>query len=191
MKYDVLTYRLNLPLVHEGYNFWANDFVGVDEEYVPLTEELCNRNGSINPVAEVGKALIGQSRHTVAALFTCLVELVTKKLSDPEGQRAMRSLRIKLQRQFDELLGDNGVFFFPTHPTVAPYNYQPLFQWVNCAYTVLFNSLALPATHIPMGLNDRGIPTGIQVAAKRYNDHLTVAIACELEKAFGGYVKPS
>jgi len=43
-----------------------------------------------------------------------------------------------------------------------------------------------------MGLSKaEGVPLGIQVAAGDRNDKLTVAVAIELEKAFGGWVPPT
>ncbi|RWR98397.1 hypothetical protein B4U79_13549 [Dinothrombium tinctorium] len=34
------------------------------------------------------------------------------------------------------------------------------------------------------------MPLGVQVAAIEYNDHLTIAVAEEIEKVFGGWVPP-
>ena len=53
-----------------------------------------------------------------------------------------------------------------------------------------FNLLGLPATEVPLGLNERGLPLGVQVAAARGRDHLSIAVAIELERAFGGWVPP-
>jgi len=50
--------------------------------------------------------------------------------------------------------------------------------------------MELPATQVPLGLDDRGLPLGVQVIAARGNDHLTIAVALELERAFGGWVPP-
>ena len=43
---------------------------------------------------------------------------------------------------------------------------------------------------IPLGLNSRGLPLGVQAAAGPDNDHLAIAVAVELERAFGGWVPP-
>lgn len=42
-------------------------------------------------------------------------------------------------------------------------------------------------TQVPMGLKN-GLPVGIQVVAAPYQDRLCIAVAKELERAFGGYV---
>ena len=44
---------------------------------------------------------------------------------------------------------------------------------------------------MPLGLNDDGLPLGVQVAAGRDRDHVAIAVALELERAFGGWVPPA
>ena len=48
----------------------------------------------------------------------------------------------------------------------------------------------MPVTQVPLGLGDDGLPLGVQVAAGDGNDHLSIAVALELEKVFGGWVPP-
>lgn len=55
----------------------------------------------------------------------------------------------------------------------------------------MFNALGLPVTQCPIGLSRKGLPVGIQIAANKCNDHLTIAVAKEFEKAFGGWVPPN
>jgi len=59
------------------------------------------------------------------------------------------------------------------------------------SYAGAINCTELAATHIPMGLGSVGLPVGFQVAAGPYQDRLTLAIAEELEREFGGWVSPS
>lgn len=92
---------------------------------------------------------------------------------------------------FQDLLGDDGVLFVPPHPTPALYHNQPLTKPLNAAYTAIFNVLGLPVTQVPLGLGSWGVPVGVQVVASLHNDHLTLAVAAELERAFGGWVSPS
>jgi len=51
-------------------------------------------------------------------------------------------------------------------------------------------AIALGVT-IPLGLNDRGLPLGIQAAVAPGSDHVAVAVALQLERAFGGWVPPT
>jgi fatty acid amide hydrolase 2 len=45
-------------------------------------------------------------------------------------------------------------------------------------------------TEVPLGLSDGGLPVGVQVAAAPGADHVTIAVAQELERVFGGWVPP-
>jgi fatty acid amide hydrolase 2 len=47
--------------------------------------------------------------------------------------------------------------------------------------------LELPVTQVPIGVGENGMPLGVQVVAAHGNDHLTIAVALELEKKFGGW----
>lgn len=161
-----------------------------DQANPKFSAEMLNREGNVNAATELFKWLINRSNHTFPAVELALLEQITEKLQTPSERERMVVLREKLVRQFQELLSTNGVFLFPTHPTVAPLHNQPIFQPFNFAYTSIFNSLALPTTQVPLGLSSTGIPVGIQVVAARDQDRLCLALACELEKAFGGWVKP-
>ena len=52
----------------------------------------------------------------------------------------------------------------------------------------LFNLAGLPVPQVPLGLNGRGLPLGVQVAAGPGRDHVSIRVAQELERAFGGWV---
>ena len=41
-----------------------------------------------------------------------------------------------------------------------------------------------------MGLTDNGLPLGVQVVAAPGHDHVSIAVAVELERAAGGWVDP-
>lgn len=75
-------------------------------------------------------------------------------------------------------------------PLPAPFHCAPLVNPYNFSYSALFNVLHVPATQVPLGLNADGIPLGIQVVAARNRDRHCLAVAEELERAFGGWVPP-
>jgi fatty acid amide hydrolase 2 len=54
----------------------------------------------------------------------------------------------------------------------------------------VFNLAAVPVTQVPLGLDEAGLPLGVQVAAGPGNDHVSIAVALELERVFGGWVPP-
>jgi fatty acid amide hydrolase 2 len=62
---------------------------------------------------------------------------------------------------------------------------------MNFPFSGIFNALELPVTQVPLGLDANGLPLGIQVVGAKGCDHLTIAVAMQLEKAFGGWTPPS
>lgn len=152
-------------------------------------EQLANLEGKINPWWELFKWVFGKSDHTFIALATCLMEKGGCSFGDEKHQYLIKE-RDALRLELLDILGDDGVFLYPTHPTSAPYHNQPLVKPFNFSYTGIINVLKLPATNIPMGLDSSGLPIGLQVVSKENNDRLCLAVANELEKAFGGWVPP-
>jgi len=145
-------------------------------------------NPPINPYVELLLWLLGRARHTLPAIFLGVGEKIR---NSPAKDEELKRVRDSLRQEIEQLLGDDGVFLYPTHPLPAPFHNQPLLLTFNFAYTGVFNVLGLPATAVPMGLAaEEGVPIGIQVVASRYRDRLTLAVASALEKAFGGWVPP-
>ncbi|MGZ5836414.1 MAG: amidase, partial [Xanthobacteraceae bacterium] len=48
----------------------------------------------------------------------------------------------------------------------------------------------LPATAIPTGFSDEGLPIGIQAIAPQYGDFTSIHLAKLLEKEYQGFVPP-
>jgi fatty acid amide hydrolase 2 len=145
---------------------------------------------TINAWVELAKSVFGHSNHTFIAIMTAL----TEKFGTQPGSSKHKYLleeRDNTIEDFKEILKDDmSVFLYPTHPTVAPYHNEPLFKAFNFSYTALINMLGMPACTIPLGLGSEGLPVGIQAIANYNNDRLCLAVACELEKAFGGWRAP-
>ncbi|XP_020496024.2 fatty-acid amide hydrolase 2-B [Labrus bergylta] len=139
----------------------------------------------VKPLWELLKWMCGRSSHTFAAIGLTLLEIHSSKASP-----FIIEQKEKLQKAMEELLGSDGVFLYPTHPRVAPITHHPLFRPFDFAYTGVINILGLPATQCPLGLNEEGLPLGVQVVAGKLQDHLTLEVALYLEKAFGGWRKP-
>lgn len=56
-------------------------------------------------------------------------------------------------------------------------------------YTQWFNLLAAPAAVVPVGRSPEGLPIGVQIAGRPYEDELVLGIAAAVERAFG-YIAP-
>lgn len=151
-----------------------------------FSDELAERKGHINFFVEFLQWLIGQSRFTFPAITLGIVESTVLEQSDRYA-----CMLQDLQRQFEEILGSDGILLFPSHPMCAPHHNEALFKPFNFTYTGIFNVLTFPATQVPLGLGKEKLPVGVQVIASPYNDRVTMAVAVELEKVFGGWVSPS
>lgn len=147
---------------------------------------LGNQEGEVSLWTELPKMLLFQSKFTLPAIMR-LIDLNVLPPTDPKWAEKERD---NLRKEILELLGDNGVLLFPSCPTEAPYHYASFFRPYNYAYWSIFNVLKLPVTQIPLGMTKSGLPVGLQIVAGPNNDHLTIAVAEELEKTFGGWVPP-
>ncbi|EDW16125.1 fatty-acid amide hydrolase 2 [Drosophila mojavensis] len=147
--------------------------------------QLLGNGVQLNPFVELFKKLLGQSEFSMAAIYSLIDSLLPK-----ENEKLIRSATKKCKAALQELLGENGVLIFHSSPRTAPFHYYPLFKFLDFSYFSLFNVLGLPATQVPMGLDSKGMPLGIQVVSNHNNDRLCLAVAEELERAFGGWVPP-
>ncbi|XP_054070609.1 fatty-acid amide hydrolase 2 isoform X2 [Rissa tridactyla] len=153
-----------------------------------FTDLLGDHGKPVWPLWELMKWLVGMSSHTLPAIALGLTEKLMKL--NPGANAKLVSMGKSLQEEMEALLGPDGVLLYPSHPTVAPRHHSPICTPFNFAYTAIFNVLGLPVTQCPLGLSSEGLPLGIQLVAASYNDHLTLAVARYLEKAFGGWVIP-
>jgi fatty acid amide hydrolase 2 len=134
-------------------------------------------------------ALRGRGDHTTAILITLAVERVHRHMPTGRTRRALAAVA-SLRAEVAGILGADAVLLHQPHPRVAPKHGATIGRaWVITPAAV-FNLLGLPVTQVPLGLNRRGLPLGVQVAAADGNDHLTIAAALELERRFGGWVSP-
>jgi fatty acid amide hydrolase 2 len=95
-----------------------------------------------------------------------------------------------LEEELLEMLGDQGVMLFPSYSCVAPKHDWPKLQFCHWVHTAVFNALGSPSTQTPLGLNHQGIPLGVQVVGAPGRDHVTMAVAMEMERLFGGWSPP-
>jgi fatty acid amide hydrolase 2 len=119
--------------------------------------------------------------HLVEAAPARFVRTRTTRRIVDSARRAADSLA--------ETIGD-GVLLYPPFPRVAPRHRTTLGQPWLATNTAVFNMFGLPATQVPLGLTEDGLPLGVQVVAAPGNDHVAIAVALELERCGGGWVDP-
>jgi len=83
------------------------------------------------------------------------------------------------------------VLLHPAHPSTAPRHGRTFGRPWLLTPAAVFNLAQVPVTEVPLGLSDEGLPVGVQVAAGRDRDHVSIAVALELERIFGGWTPPS
>jgi len=57
-------------------------------------------------------------------------------------------------------------------------------------YTQWFNLLAAPAAVVPVGRSPEGLPVGVQVVARPFEDEMALAIASVIDREFGFAAPP-
>ena len=147
-------------------------------------ERKLSRYRKFNFAIELLRWITGTSDHIFPVLGLVAQERYYKK----KVNKKYLKLAMELRDEMQELLGKNGVLLFPTYTMTAPKHNSMLLLINHWTYAAIFNVLQMPVTQVPLGLDANGLPLGLQVAALPGNDHLTLAIALELEKVFGGWV---
>jgi fatty acid amide hydrolase 2 len=130
--------------------------------------------------------VLSRGRHTLPTRLTVLAEALPSRSPTRAKLLAQAS---ELAAELVETIGD-GVLLHPAQLSVAPPHRGTYGRpWITTPSSV-FNLAGVPVTEVPLGLGSGGLPVGVQVAAAPGADHLSIAIALELEAVFGGWVQP-
>jgi fatty acid amide hydrolase 2 len=154
----------------------------------PTFSEMLGCGVPIRAGRELVRFALGRSPHTLPAIGLALLERVPALLPDQSGR--FIALGQALRGEILDLLGPRGVLLYPPYPTPAPRHNKPLLPPFNWVYTAIWNVLEMPVTQAPLGLNAAGLPLGVQIVGAHAQDHVTIAVALELERAFGGWRPP-
>ncbi len=178
--------RVSLP----GVRMVLQPYLNAMRESGTLREILVEGYGSeVPPLRRLfTDAARRRGRHTAPLLITLASENVSKYAPKRLERRAAAAER-SIAAEVEDAIGD-GVLLHPPFARVAPRHGRTVGRPWLLAPTALFNMIGLPVTQVPLGLNDAGLPLGVQVAAGRDRDHVAIAVALELERAFGGWVAP-
>jgi fatty acid amide hydrolase 2 len=150
----------------------------------PAFSELLADGGPFRLEVEVLRTLVGAGRYSWPALFFSIGERFGRR-SEARLRQALKETR-RFVRSFEDLVGVEGVLVTPTHPRIAPRHRGAVLRPLDFLYTAAFNVLRVPVTSAPAGL-ESGMPVGVQLAAARGCDHLTIAAASALESALGAW----
>lgn len=102
---------------------------------------------------------------------------------------AAQRLRHEVSAGFDDLLGDDAVLLVPTANARAWPAEGPLPSRAGSTDDPMVtlntpdnNFTGHPAVSVPMGLDDHGVPCGLQIVAPRFADGLALGLAAHIER---------
>jgi amidase len=58
------------------------------------------------------------------------------------------------------------------------------------SYSQWFNLLGFPGAVVPIGRSREGLPIGVQVVGRAWEDEAVLAVAAKIEAATGGFRRP-
>jgi aspartyl-tRNA(Asn)/glutamyl-tRNA(Gln) amidotransferase subunit A len=99
-----------------------------------------------------------------------------------------QQVRTLIKAEFDQVLTDVDALLAPTSPSVAfkigAKTDDPLLMYLNDACTLPVNIAGLPGISVPCGLSD-GLPVGLQVIGKAFDEATILRVADAYERAAG------
>ncbi len=84
-------------------------------------------------------------------------------------------------------MADYDVIIGPVMPTVTKPHHHGLAEISDFSHTMVHNLTGWPAAVVRCGTSGDGLPIGVQVAARPWQDVTALAVAGHLENVFGGW----
>ena len=115
---------------------------------------------------------------------------------------ALKAARLRnlLRREFALLMEEVDVLALPTNVTPAfPIDVEGKLSGgkprgdhsITSMLTVPFNYVGMPAISVPCGLTAEGLPVGLMIAGRHWEDHVVLRVAYAAQQAItGGYLVP-
>jgi aspartyl-tRNA(Asn)/glutamyl-tRNA(Gln) amidotransferase subunit A len=102
--------------------------------------------------------------------------------------RKAQKIRTLIARDFDDAYKKCDVILTPTTPTAAfglGEKLDPISMYLNDVFTVPASLAGLPGVSVPTGLNSDGLPLGLQLIGRSFDEEIMFKVAGALEKAAG------
>ena len=100
-----------------------------------------------------------------------------------------QKVRTLIEQDFQEAFARCDVIATPTSPTPAfklgEKTDDPLEMYLSDIYTITANLAGVPGLSLPCGLSSSGLPIGIQLLGRQFDEALLLRAAHNLEKALG------
>ena len=105
----------------------------------------------------------------------------------------LKALRVKalIKKAFDEAFAKYDVILGPVAPTTAPKLGEslsdPIKMYLGDIYTISINLAGLPGLSMPCGLDEKGLPIGLQLIGDCFNEKKLIQTAYAYEQARGTF----
>ncbi|GFT54549.1 fatty-acid amide hydrolase 2-B [Nephila pilipes] len=181
-EYGNKAIRLRMDEMQYAFDMWESRIL--DLGGLQIKAEM-SEDGNINLYWELIKSFFGCSDHSLPAIYFGIIENCNKD----KYYYKYSKLYKEFEKNIEEVLEGDTILLLPTQPEPPPHYLMTIPKYPSIGYTSIFNALGYPSTQVPVGLSD-GVPIGIQVISRRFQDHLTIASGVELDKVFGGWISP-
>ncbi len=100
----------------------------------------------------------------------------------------LRALKVRtlIKQDFDRAFNDFDCIVAPTSPSAAfkigERTQDPLKMYLSDIYTISVNLAGIPAISIPCGFTKKGLPVGLQVMAKAFDEEMLFRVAHAFEQ---------
>jgi aspartyl-tRNA(Asn)/glutamyl-tRNA(Gln) amidotransferase subunit A len=104
-----------------------------------------------------------------------------------------QKVRTLIKRDFDEAWNKVDVVLTPATPSAAfaPGEItDPLQMYLNDVFTVTVNMAGLPGIAVPAGISSEGLPLGLQLIGRPFDEETLFQTAAAIEQAAGKYQAP-
>jgi aspartyl-tRNA(Asn)/glutamyl-tRNA(Gln) amidotransferase subunit A len=101
--------------------------------------------------------------------------------------RKAQQIRTLISRDFEAAFGKVDAILTPTAPSAAfaigEKSNDPIAMYLNDVFTVPVNLAGLPAVSVPAGLSSEGLPLGLQVIGRAFDEETMLKVAGVIEGA--------
>jgi aspartyl-tRNA(Asn)/glutamyl-tRNA(Gln) amidotransferase subunit A len=100
----------------------------------------------------------------------------------------LRALKVRtlIKNDFDAVFKDFDCIVAPTSPTpafkIGERAADPLSMYLSDIYTIAVNLAGIPAISVPCGFTKNGLPVGLQIMAKPFNEEMLFRLAHAFEQ---------
>ena len=108
----------------------------------------------------------------------------------------MKALKTKalIKEAFSKAFEQYDIILGPTAPTTAPRIGEsladPIKMYLSDTFTISVNLAGLPAISLPCGIDEKGLPIGVQMIADSFEEKRLIQAAFTYEKIRGDFETP-